>query len=301
MTLTAAAVVATGSSPDPSLRGLGREADQERRSDPVFRDVAPKTGSPRRVTAARDDGVWFGVKASHGGLALLLLGGCASLPSIKLVEEAPPAHFSQTDNLDAPRPQGDPVERTRKLFLGVVAALRQQGRASAALAFLDDYDRSYPRDPRAQLLRADCLVDLGQPAAAAALYQRLQDGRRLDGAQEAAAYAGLGQTAAASGHWAEAAQNFAQATRRAPSNVAYLNNQGYALLRAGDAAQAEFSLRKAAELDPANLQSRNNLVLCLRQEGKPVPQTVAAMDAPTGVAAPVTPVFQAPAGATRAE
>jgi len=240
---------------------------------------SPSTSRPRAA------------KTASIGVALLL-AGCSSLPSIKLVEPAPPRPFVQTDNLEAPHPDGDPSLRTRKLFLGVVAALREQGRASAALAFLDDYDRSYPGDPHAQRLRADCLMDIGQQAAAEPIYRHL-----LGGPEEAAAQAGLGQAAAAGGHWAEAARAFGQAARLEPSTVRYLNNQGYALLRANDAAQAEFVLRKAAQLDPGNLQTRNNLILCLEREGKPVPQQLAAAEAPTlpatSVAAPAPSAFDA--------
>jgi tetratricopeptide (TPR) repeat protein len=255
-------------------------------SPPSARARAAKLAAARTASAA----------------AALLLAGCSSLPSIKLVEE-PSRPFVQTDDLEAPRPAGDPSLRTRQLFLGVVAALRQQGRASAALAFLDDYDRSYPNDPRAQRLRADCLMDVGQQAAAEPIYRRL-----LDGPEEAAAQAGLGQAAAAGGRWAEAARAFGQAAKLEPSTVRYLNNQGYALLRANDAAQAEFVLRKAAQLDPGNLQTRNNLILCLEREGKPAPQQVAAVNAPplpaagasgaTGAAGGFspTPVIAAPAG-----
>ena len=41
---------------------------------------------------------------------------------------------------------------------------RPAGAASAAiaLAYLDEYDRQYPNDPRAQLLRARCLMDGGK-------------------------------------------------------------------------------------------------------------------------------------------
>jgi Flp pilus assembly protein TadD len=227
--------------------------------------------------------------------AALLLAGCSSLPSIKLVEEPAARPFVQTDDLEAPRPHGDPSLRTRQLFLGVVAALREQGRASAALAFLDDYDRSYPGDARALRLRADCLMDVGQQAAAEPIYRRL-----LGGPEEAAAQAGLGQAAAAGGRWAEAARAFGQAAKLEPSTVRYLNNQGYALLRANDAAQAEFVLRKAAQLDPDNLQTRNNLILCLQREGKPAPQQVAAVNAPpppagAGGFSPA-PVIAVPAG-----
>jgi len=251
---------------------------------------SPSTSRPRAA------------KTASIGVALLL-AGCSSLPSIKLVQEQPARPFVQTDDLEAPRPPDDPSLRTRQLFLGVVAALREQGRASAALAFLDDYDRSYPGDPRAQRLRADCLMDVGQQAAAEPIYRRL-----LGGPEEAAAQAGLGQAAAAGGRWAEAARDFGQAARLEPSTVRYLNNQGYALLRANDAAQAEFVLRKAAQLDPENLQTRNNLILCLEREGKPAPQQVAAVTTPpppaagamgaTGAAGGFspTPVTAVPAG-----
>ena len=192
-------------------------------------------------------------------LATLAASAC-SMPSLHLIETSPPS-FVQTDNVDAPAAGPGQDARTRRLYLGVVAGLRRQDKAGAALAFLDAYDRAYPGDRDAALLRADCLLTLGRPAEAAPIYRRL-----LSGPQEAPAASGLGQVAAAAGHWREAADDFGRAAALAPSNVGYLNNQGYALLRAGDPHGGAFVLRKATELAPGNVQARNNLALCLRSD-----------------------------------
>ncbi|WP_048863070.1 tetratricopeptide repeat protein, partial [Acidisphaera rubrifaciens] len=104
-------------------------------------------------------------------LAALAVPGC-SMPSLHLIEASPPS-FVQTDNVDAPQAGPGQDVRTRRLYLSVVAGLRRQDKAGAALAFLDAFDRAYPDDPDAALLRADCLVTLGRVAEAAPIYRRL--------------------------------------------------------------------------------------------------------------------------------
>jgi Flp pilus assembly protein TadD len=214
--------------------------------------------------------------------AALLAGGC-SLPEVRLLGPSMPA-FVQTDDVEAPRPTGGREARSRRLFLALVGGLRDQGKTGAALAFLDDYDRAYPDDPQARLLRADCLLALGRAADAAPVYRAL-----LGGPQAAAAQSGLGRVLAAAGQWAQAREAFAAAVALAPSNAHYLNNLGYAAWQAGDRAAAEFALRKAAELDPRNPVTRNNLALCA--SGAP-PRTASAGQ-PEAAAAPAGPTVRA--------
>lgn len=192
------------------------------------------------------------------------VAAASTLPGCSTVADLiGPRPFVQADDLGAPEPQGDSDARARKLFLGVVGGLRDQGKSRASLAFLDEYERSYPDDPDAKLLRADCLLDVGDAKQAEALYKGLSRGEHA-----AAAHAGLGQVAASQRSWAEAADEFGEAVRLSPRTIRYVNNLGFAEMQAGRYERAEFSLRKAAELDPRGAQARNNLILCVHREGR---------------------------------
>lgn len=163
-----------------------------------------------------------------------------------------------------PAPSGPALDEAgrRSLYLGVIDSLRGQGMTHAALAHLDSFERQHPHDPRARVLRADCLVDLEDFAAAETLYRALASGPVAPQAE-----AGLGRIQARRGQWAAAAAAFAKAVALRPTHAPYLNDLGFALLQAGRTEEARFRLRQAAELAPEDLLVRNNLQLALKGEG----------------------------------
>jgi Flp pilus assembly protein TadD len=188
-------------------------------------------------------------------LVLLLLGGgmLASCAEIESLSRAADGAASV-----------DPEEqKARNLMLDLVGNMQKEGLPRAALAYLDDYELRYPGDPRAQLLRASSLIDIGDLSGAEAAY-----GRLLGGPYAAASHAGLGRVAAARGQWRPAMAEFDKAVRLNPINVGYLNNLGYSAMKAGDFERAEFALRQASELEPANASVRNNLLITLHMAGK---------------------------------
>jgi Flp pilus assembly protein TadD len=154
-------------------------------------------------------------------------------------------------------------ERKREFFLAVVSGLRRESKSRAALGFLDDYDKIYPGDPRAALLRADCLVDIGDLDGATKIYTAL-----AETPQAAGAAAGLGAIAGARGDWQGAVTELKRAVALEPTNVRFVNNLGFAQMQAGDLESAEYELRKAAEIDPRNVGVRNNLIILLLRAGK---------------------------------
>jgi len=151
----------------------------------------------------------------------------------------------------------------RQLYLDLIARLRLEGSAHAALAHLDAFDQQYPKDPEAQVLRADCLNDVGEAAEAEALYRKLVNGPVADRAE-----AGLGHIAAARGDWQGAADAFARAVKRKPTHAPYLNDLGFALARLGRTDEALFRFRQALELAPGDRLARNNLIVTLEKAGK---------------------------------
>lgn len=167
-----------------------------------------------------------------------------------------------TPSAQADLQQLDPAKR-RGLYLATIQSLRKQGMVHAALAHLDAFDMSYPRDAQAQVLRADCLADVGAYADAAVLYRKLAAGPVGDQAE-----AGLGRLAARQDDWAGAAAAFGRAVKRAPINIPYLNDLGFALLKSGHADEGLFRLRQALELAPGDALARNNMIVALRQAGR---------------------------------
>ena len=168
----------------------------------------------------------------------------------------PPAPLGETVS------KADQAGQSRRLYLDLIAGMRRTGRVHAALAHLDAFDKQYPNSADAQILRGDCLVDLKDYAGAQGVYRPL-----LKGKEAAAAHAGLGRIEGLNGRWAEAGSQFKQAVGLAPTKPDYLNDYGFALLQAGDRADALFRIRQASELSPADARVRNNLIIALAANG----------------------------------
>lgn len=156
---------------------------------------------------------------------------------------------------------------TRTLYLMLIRQARQDGKARAALAYLDDFERQYPSDREAQVLRVNCLLDLGQVDAAQAAVSRLPASD-----QDGDAMAVRGHVLAAQSRWAEAVGAYAAAQAASPADPFIGNAYGYAELRAGQSAQAVETLKRALDLAPdaahGSTVVRNNLALALMAAGR---------------------------------
>ena len=150
----------------------------------------------------------------------------------------------------------------RAMYLSVIRNLAAQGKPEAALAFLDDYDGKYPDDPEAREIRGDALLRVARRDEAAKVFRALDE----DGYHAAAKF-GLGQVSALASDWAAAAGLFEAAVRLAPTNVRYLNNSGYALLKTGKSAEAYRVLARTVELAPKDETARNNYILAAMRSG----------------------------------
>lgn len=151
---------------------------------------------------------------------------------------------------------------TRALYLSLIRQARLEGHARAALAYLDDFDRQNPEDHEAAVLRVNCLLDLGQLAAAQSALARLPGGDR-----DGDALAVRGHVFAAQGHWEQAAGQYAAAHAVSPADASIGNALGYAQLRIGQTAQAVETLRGAFDLAAGDPMVRNNLALALTISG----------------------------------
>lgn len=156
---------------------------------------------------------------------------------------------------------------TRTLYLVLIRQARIDGKPRAALAYLDDFDRHHPGDREAQVLRVNCLLDLGQVDAAQAALGAIRDGDK-----DGEALAARGHVYAAQENWAEAARTYAAAQAARPADAMIGNALGYAQLRAGETAQSVETLRRALDLLPRGGAGesvvRNNLALALTLAGR---------------------------------
>ncbi len=152
---------------------------------------------------------------------------------------------------------------TRTLYLTLIRQARDDGRARAALAYLDDFDRQHPDDRDARVLRVNCLLDLGQVEAA-----RTALGRIAANDRSGPALAVRGHVLAAEEQWPQAAVQYAAALQASPADPFIANALGYARLRSGMTAQAVETLRSAHDLAPDDETVRNNLILALTLNGR---------------------------------
>jgi Flp pilus assembly protein TadD len=184
----------------------------------------------------------------------LLLGGCSTLRNTTRPSVA---------NNELPEAGTLNPKRSQSLFLAIINGLRDEGQSRAALAYLDEFDKQYPGVPYAALLRAECLMDVGQLPRAEPVFTLL-----LGGEYSGAAYAGLGSIAAAREDWKDAAKDFQEALRVEPSRAQYASDLGFAQVRLGDYAAGVEMLGRASELAPRNDFIRNNLILGLHLAGQ---------------------------------
>jgi len=184
-----------------------------------------------------------------GLLPLLLLSACASQhlggpPPVSAESQAP--HIKDED-----------------IHADLIRQMLNNGQYYAALAHIQDQQRSGGSD-ELTLLEADARSHLGQLVQADALYRQLLDSRYA-----AQAYHGLGRLYVGS-DLTVAIRNLAKAVERAPTEVDFRNDLGYALMEAGRYTEANLQLSTAAELAPNQLTSRNNLIILMILEGHEV-------------------------------
>jgi Flp pilus assembly protein TadD len=193
-------------------------------------------------------------------LCCIALAGCGgNVAGALKTLEAPPQREAANDIPDAPPLNTD---RSRTLFLIIVQGLHDTGKPRAAIAYLRQYGKLYPNDPKAQLLLADCLLSTHQETEAAAIY------KGLGGAQAASRESGLGRVAASRAAWDEAASFFERAAVLDAANTTYLNDFGFAQIMTGRFDRALGTLHQAHELAPDNGMVRNNLILALHLAGR---------------------------------
>lgn len=175
------------------------------------------------------------------------------------------AMVAPVEPLSAARDNSQLQASTRDLYLMLIRQARDDGHSRAALAFLDDFERQFPNVFEAQILRINCLLDLGQideaELAATALTERDRTGTIKTM---------RGHVLSAQQRWDEAIAEYREALRQLPSDALLNNALGYAQLRSGLSGDAIETLRRARELSPQDPVIRNNLLLALTLSGRNV-------------------------------
>lgn len=165
--------------------------------------------------------------------------------------------------LHAPQQHDAGPEAFDDVHLELVQKIAASGRQRAALAHLDALPAGIAAAPRARLLRAESLRQLGKLDASAAVYAEL-----VRGPLEGLARRGLGLIAAQRGDLGRALLELEAARRVAPTDARVRNDYGYALLLAGQTDAASDEIATAMELDQSDERCAANLVLLLFATGR---------------------------------
>jgi Flp pilus assembly protein TadD len=154
-----------------------------------------------------------------------------------------------------------PLDSTADVQLGLVRQMLEQGRPYAGLAHLATLDAAVQTSPQARYLNAELLRNTGQPAAAEAGYKSL-----LGSCVEGYGHHGLGLLAAG-GDLEQAVIALRTAAEYLPIDARVRNDFGYALLLAGNGAEARHEFLTAMELGDYKRRASMNLVLLMLFEG----------------------------------
>lgn len=149
-------------------------------------------------------------------------------------------------------------EKESQIHLSLVQDMLDHGEYYAALAHIQDEERGGNHSPDVHLLEAEAHRHLGQADAARSLYQGLTMGP-LAGK----AYHGLGLMDAEAGRLRLGIGEMRHASQLDPTDVQTRNDLGFALMQAGDLAAAMPELSTAAELAPDQVLSRKNLFILM--------------------------------------
>lgn len=195
------------------------------------------------------------------GLALLSCAAC-SLPG-PISEDGAPLRPSGGRSSFAGMGDEATGAAREQVHSELIQSMLAQKQYYAALAHIQQAIRQDGETSELRYLEAEARRELGQATQAEALYKELLDDRQY----AAAAHHGLGLLHATQGRLKLAVQHLRQAAGRQPTDAGIRNDLGYALIQAGQYAEALPELATAVELAPGDPRGSNNLVLLLILQG----------------------------------
>lgn len=188
------------------------------------------------------------IKGLSALVLVLLLSGCTQ----QVVRQTPPDDYEPI--------AADP-SKVVEIRDDVIRGLLDKGQYYAALAHIQEQKRAAPDSAQLIYLEAETRRHLGQTGPAELLYRRL-----MGGALEGKAWHGIGLMLARK-DLEGAIRALRNASAKLPTDVEIRNDLGYALMETGRYAEALPELSTAAELAPAQLKSRNNLIILMLLTG----------------------------------
>lgn len=218
------------------------------------------------------------VRRSLGSVCgVLVLTGCSLFPVSEPRQELPEPPPTPADNraesfpLDADC--GGRFSPEQRMYLELVHKMVQEGQYYAALAHLDQLERTASATPQTDYLRAEALRGTrDRGAEAERLYRSL-----LKGCMAGQGFHGLGLLAAEAGRMDSAEDFMRRALREKPVNAEAHNDLGMVFLLRGRFASARQEFLTAVELNRTNrLPVENLIVLMLLNADRMEAQRLAA-------------------------
>lgn len=211
--------------------------------------------------STRADRSFPALRRVAGSLILLAaLAGCASSAEQdgagSAVALRPAASPTPQGRESEPLAQAD-ASTSAAVYTDLIRNMLAQGQYYAALAHIQQQQRSGGNSVELRFLEAEAHRHLGQVVAADKLYRQL-----LRGDYAAQSYRGLGLLHA-SADLAASTQFLREAVQRQPTNADMRNDLGYALMAAGRYREALLEIATAVELDRHSNKARNNLIILL--------------------------------------
>ncbi len=207
--------------------------------------------------------------------ACALLAGC-SLPAL-LTSEKPAAEPPQTpvigsDESFSPDKQcGGKFSQQQRMYLELIHKMVGQGQNYAAIAHLDQLEKTAEPAPQTVYLRAEALRGTGARIEAEKRYRSL-----LGGCMAGYGMHGLGLLAVEAGRLDQAEDFLKQASRERPVDAEIHNDLGMVLMLRGQFKPARQEFLTARELDEKNrLPAENLIVLALAEKHRPEAQRLA--------------------------
>ncbi|MBS1211877.1 MAG: uncharacterized protein H6R26_493 [Proteobacteria bacterium] len=149
------------------------------------------------------------------------------------------------------------------MYLELVQKMVEQGQYYAAIAHLDQLEKTTAAAPQTIYLRAEALRGTGRRDDAKKLYRRLQGG-----CMTGYGLHGLGLLAAEAGQMRQAEEFLEQASRERPVDAEVHNDLGMILLLNGRRDDARREFQTATELDRENPLPLENLIVLMLLENQ---------------------------------
>ncbi len=187
-------------------------------------------------------------------------------PSSQEFPEPSPTPAPPVSRLEPPSPDkdcGGRFSQDQRMYVELVQKMVEQGQYYAAIAHLNQLEKTTAAAPQTTYLRAEALRGTGRRDDAEKLYRGL-----LGGCMAGYGLHGLGLLAAESGQLRQAQEFLERASRERPVDAQVHNDLGMMLLLNGRRDDARREFQTAVELDPKDRLPQENLIVLMLMENQ---------------------------------